>query len=211
MKETLPLILGYLAFILLAISLLVNNEIRFRWLNSMGSLSFVLYGLMIDAFPIIITNGLLLCINIFYLIKIYTTDEDFDLIEFFSTDSLIQKYFSFYQKDILTFFPNFSLQDKENELRFIVLRDLAFANIFVAQISPEGIAFVKINYTVPKYRDFKVGRFIFEKENKYLRSKGIKQIVYKEVINKNHIQFLKIMKFKKVIIDGNKCYAKELS
>ena len=211
MKETLPLILGYLAFILLAISLLVNNEIRFRWLNSLGSISFVLYGLMIDAFPIIITNGLLLCINIFYLIKIYTTDEDFDLIEFFSTDSLIQKYFSFYQKDILTFFPNFSLHDKENELRFIVLRDLAFANIFVAQISLEGIAFVKINYTVPKYRDFKVGRFIFEKENKYLRSKGIKQIVYKEVINKNHIQFLKIMKFKKVIIDGNKCYTKEIS
>ena len=211
MQETLPLILGYLAFILLAISLLVNNEIRFRWLNSLGSISFVLYGLMIDAFPIIITNGLLLCINVFYLIKIYTTDEDFDLIEFFSTDSLIQKYCSFYQKDILTFFPNFSLQDKENELRFIVLRDMAFANIFVAQISPEGIAFVKINYTVPKYRDFKVGRFIFEKENKYLRSKGIKQIVYKEVINKNHIQFLKIMKFKKIIIDGNKCYAKELS
>ena len=211
MKETIPLILGYLAFILLAISLLVNNEIRFRWLNSLGSLSFVLYGLMIDAFPIIITNGFLLCINIYYLIKIYTTDEDFDLIEFFSNDTLIQKYFSFYQKDILTFFPDFSLQDKENELRFIVLRDLAFANIFVAQISSEGIAYVKINYTTPKYRDFKVGKFIFEKENKYLKSKGIKQIVYKEVINKNHIQFLKIMKFKKVIIDGNKCYTKEIS
>ena len=211
MKETIPLILGYLAFILLAISLLVNNEIRFRWLNSLGSLSFVLYGLMIDAFPIIITNGFLLCINIYYLIKIYTTDEDFDLIEFFSNDTLIQKYFSFYQKDILTFFPDFSLQDKENELRFIVLRDLAFANIFVAQISSEGIAYVKINYTTPKYRDFKVGKFIFEKENKYLKSKGIKQIVYKEVINKNHIQFLKIMKFKKVMIDGNTCYTKEIS
>ena len=211
MKETIPLILGYLAFILLAISLLVNNEIRFHWLNSLGSLSFVLYGLMIDAFPIIITNGFLLCINIYYLIKIYTTDEDFDLIEFFSNDTLIQKYFSFYQKDILTFFPDFSLQDKENELRFIVLRDLAFANIFVAQISSEGIAYVKINYTTPKYRDFKVGKFIFEKENKYLKSKGIKQIVYKEVINKNHIQFLKIMKFKKIIIDGNKCYTKEIS
>ena len=66
MKETLPLILGYIAFILLAVSLLVNNEIRFRWLNSLGSLSFVLYGLMIDALPIIITNGFLLCINIYY-------------------------------------------------------------------------------------------------------------------------------------------------
>ena len=210
-KETLPVILGYIAFILLAVSLLVNNEIRFRWLNSLGSLSFILYGLMIDALPIIITNSFLLCINIYYLIKIYNTDEDFDLIEFLPDDSLIQKYFSYYQKDIYTFFPDFSLQDKENELRFIVLRDLAFANIFVAKYTSEGIAYVKINYTVPKYRDYKVGRFIFDKENEYLKSKGVKKIVYKGVINKNHIQFLKIMKFKKINIDSNECYLKEIS
>ncbi len=211
MKETIPHILGYLAFILLAISLLVNNEIRFRWLNSLGSLSFALYGLMIDALPIIITNGFLLCINIYYLIIIYNTDEDFDLIEFLPNDSIIQKYFSFYQKDILTFFPNFSFHDKENEMRFIILRDLAFANIFVAQFTSEGIAYVKLNYTVPKYRDYKIGKFIFDKENKYLKSKGVKKIVYKGVINKNHLQFLKIMKFKKINIEGNECYTKEIS
>ena len=211
MKETIPHILGYLAFILLAISLLVNNEIRFRWLNSLGSLSFALYGLMIDALPIIITNGFLLFINIYYLIIIYNTDEDFDLIEFLPNDSIIQKYFSFYQKDILTFFPNFSFHDKENEIRFIILRDLAFANIFVAQFTSEGIAYVKLNYTVPKYRDYKIGKFIFDKENKYLKSKGVKKIVYKGVINKNHLQFLKIMKFKKINIEGNECYTKEIS
>jgi len=55
--------IGYLASILLAISLLVNNDLKFRWLNSFGCLSFIIYGLMIHAFPIILTNVILLVIN----------------------------------------------------------------------------------------------------------------------------------------------------
>lgn len=210
MTETISLILGYLATLLLALSLLVNNDIRFRWLNSFGSASFILYGLALGAFPVMITNGLLLCINIYYLIKIYRTHEDFDLLEFRPDDKIVNKYLTFYKKDISTYFPGFILEDKESELRFVVLRDLAFANIFVAHITPEGIAYVKINYTVPKYRDLKVGRFIFDQEKKCLIGKGVKQIAYREVYNKDHERFLRVMEFKKEILDAGECYVKRI-
>ena len=62
---------GYLAFVFLAISLLVNNDIRFRWINSLGGLCFVFYGILINAFPIILTNAVLFSINIFFLVKIF--------------------------------------------------------------------------------------------------------------------------------------------
>jgi hypothetical protein len=202
---------GYAATLLLAISLLVNNDIRFRWTNSFGSIAFVLYGISLHAWPVILTNGLLLCINLFYLVKIYKTHEDFDLSEFHPAEQIIRKYYSFHKSDILKFFPDFSFEEKENELRFVVLRDLAFANIFVAHIDENGSAFVKINYTVPKYRDLKVGKFIFEKEKKYLIDKGIKKIVYKRVYNKNHEHFLKIMGFNKQLVDGSECYFKTLN
>jgi hypothetical protein len=39
------------------------------------------------------------------------------------------------------------------------------ANIFSAKVDAAGNAEVLINYTVPKYRDFKVGKYIFENEN----------------------------------------------
>jgi len=211
MNNLLPLLLGYLASVLLAISLLVTNDIRFRWLNSLGCLSFILYGVVIGASPVILTNSLLLVINVIYLIKIYRTTENFDLLEFEPKDLIIRKFLKFYRKDIRNYFPEYSIDETSDQIRFAVLRDLVIANIFAAQIDEEGTAFVKINYTVEKFRDYKVGRFIFEKENKYLFEKGVKQIAYEKVLNKNHEQFLKVMGFEKVLYKNNKCYLKKLS
>lgn len=211
MNEFLTQSFGYVASILLAFSLIVTNDIRFRWLNSLGCLAFIVYGIALSAFPIILTNTLLLGINLYYLIRIYRTTENFDLLEFTQSDIIIRKFLSFYQKDINNYFPDYSISETGDQLRFVVLRDLVIANIFAAQISPDGTAYVQINYTLEKFRDFKVGKFIFEKENNYLFSKGVKQIAYKKVDNKNHERFLKIIGFEKKNINGNNYYVKTLT
>lgn len=195
-------LIGYLASVLLAISLLVNNDLKFRWLNAFGCLSFIIYGVLIDAIPIVITNFILLFINLFYLLKIYRTKEDFDLLEFRTDDKIIQKFLSYYAKDIQNYFPDFQLRHDEADIKFVVLRDMVIANIFIATITGDGIGTVKINYTVPKYRDYKVGRFIFEKENKFLVSKGIRELTYKRVFNKGHAEFLNVVGFERRVIDG---------
>ncbi len=208
MNQIISLGLGYLASLLLALSLLVNNDIRFRWLNSFGCLAFILYGIMISAMPIIITNSLLLIINSYSLVKIYLRHEKFDLLEFNPDDALIKKFLDFYSKDIQAYFPEYHSEANHPELRFVVLRDLAIANIFVVSISPEGNAEVKINYTVEKYRDFEVGKFIFDTEKKYLANKGVKRICYRKIFNKDHERFLKIMGFNKD--DGQWAYSKNI-
>lgn len=186
---------GYLASLLLGLSLLVNNDLKFRWLNTGGCLCFIVYGVLINAFPIILTNTLLLCINGYGLYKIYNKKEDFDLLEFGPDATLIKKFLSFYANDVAAYFPNFSMTDDAAAVRFVVLRDVVVANVFVATLKGDGVAEVHLNYTVSRYRDYKVGRFIFEKEKEYLLSKGIKILVYKEVFNKSHLQFLRVMGF----------------
>lgn len=188
---------GYLASVLLGISLLVNNDLKFRWLNTGGCLAFIVYGILINAFPIILTNALLLLINLYSLLKIYKKKEDFDLLEFGTDATLIAKFLGFYEEDIKLYFPDFQLKDAENDIRFVVLRDIVIANVFVATVTQDGTAEVKLNYTVPKYRDYKVGRFIFEKEKDYLAAKGVRRLVYNRVHNKSHEQFLKVMGFEK--------------
>jgi len=190
-------IIGYVASVLLALSLLVNNDLKFRWLNMFGCLSFIIYGILITAFPIILTNSILLLINAYYLIKTYSTKENFDLLEFTPGDKIITKFLQFYSKDIESYFPAYKLSGNDNDIRFVTLRDMVIANIFVAELSAEGVAYVKINYTVPKYRDYKVGTFIFQKENSFLLGKGITKVVYNIVTNKEHAAFLKKMGFKK--------------
>jgi GNAT superfamily N-acetyltransferase len=208
MINILAQLLGYLAFIFLAVSLWVNNDIKFRWINSLGSLSFVFYGVLIHAFPIVLTNGVLFAINIYFLIKIYRRQEKFDLVEFRNDAALIPKFLSFYQKDIAAYFPGFVMGEGQNEIRFVVLRDIVVANLFVATVNTNGDAIVKINYTVPKYRDYKVGRFLFEEGKEFLRNKGIKRIIYLQVPNAQHEKFLKVMGFKKERFEATDCYMK---
>jgi hypothetical protein len=210
MINILAQLLGYLAFIFLAISLWVNNDIKFRWINSLGSLSFVFYGILIHAFPIVLTNAVLLAINIYFLFKIYRRQEKFDLVEFNHDAALIPRFLSFYQKDIEAYFPGFAMGAMEKEIRFVVLRDIVVANLFVAVIHDNGDAIVKINYTVPKYRDYKVGRFLFEEGKAFLNSKGVKRIVYQQVFNNNHEKFLKVMGFKKEKFVTGDCYIKNI-
>lgn len=210
MINILAQLLGYFAFIFLAVSLWVNNDIKFRWINSLGSLCFVFYGILIEAFPIVLTNGVLLAINIYFLFKIYRRQEKFDLVEFRNDAALIPKFLSFYQKDIEAYFPGFVMEGQENEIRFVVLRDIVVANLFVATVNTNGDAFVKINYTVPKYRDYKVGRFLFDEGKEFLHNKGIKRIIYSQVHNPQHEKFLKVMGFKKEIPETGDCYVKNI-
>jgi hypothetical protein len=201
---------GYLASLALIIALLVNNDLKFRWYNAAGNVIFIFYSIIIHAFPVLITNSILLFINVVYLFKVYRRIEIFDLIEFKGEEQLVSKFLEFHQKDIMAYFPEFKPEEMKDNLNFVVIRDLVIANIFSASITTEGDANVLINYTVKKYRDYKVGRFIFEKERDKLIAKGIKRIVYKKIYNKQHTKFLKIMGFKQVNIEGSENFIKTL-
>jgi hypothetical protein len=203
-------IIGYLASVLLGISLMMNDDLKFRWVNAFGCLFFIIYGFMISAFPIVLTNAFLLLINVYYLVKIYRTTEDLELMEFKGDEKLIHKFLGFYKKDIHHFFPGYVYEPNEKNIRFVVLRDLVIANIFIAELKEDGTAVIQLNYTVPKYRDYKIGEFIFNKENKFLSEKGVKRIVYESVANKKYQKLLKKLNFKIITTNGTNHFIREI-
>lgn len=202
-------IFGYFASLLLAISLLVNNDFKFRWLNTFGCAFFIAYGILISAYPIILTNFILLLINVIYLVRIYRRQDHFDFLEFKEGDMMINKFLSFHKQDISRYFPEFNINASGN-ISFVVLRDMVIANIFVATVSANGDAVLSMNYTVPKFRDYKVGRFIFDKEKSYLVSKGVKKLIYTQIFNKQHQAFLKVMGFIDEPVNGLPGFVKYL-
>ena len=201
---------GYLASVLLAIGLLVNNDLKFRWLNTGGNVAFITYGVILGAVPIILTNSLLLAINVYYLYKIYNRQERFELLGFENGGILVDRFLDFYKADIAHYFPGFRREQLDNQLNFVVLRDLVIANIFSVAPGVDGNAEVIINYTVPKYRDFKVGRFIFDREKQYLLSKGVTTVFYRTVANKNHEKFLRVNGFATQQLQGETVLARQL-
>lgn len=62
---------GYLASVVVAISLMMSNIKKLRWWNLIGAALFVAYGLAIDALPVALVNFFIVLIDLFYLIKLY--------------------------------------------------------------------------------------------------------------------------------------------
>lgn len=195
--------LGYLASLMLIFALLAKSDLNFRYFGMAGNIFFIAYALIVEAYPVLLTNVILLGINGYYFYKLLNLKEDFELMEFTGNEKLIQKFLFFYKTDIENYFPTFKKEDLEGSLNFVVLRNLVIANISSVKIDDAGKGEVLINYTVPKYRDFKIGTFIFEREKEFLKTNGVKYLHYSNLKNKNHIQFLKKMNFIKTA-DGFK-------
>jgi len=64
-------VLGYVASVMVAISLMMKDIILLRWLNFVGCSFFVAYGYAIEAWPVAGMNAFVAGINIYHLIKIY--------------------------------------------------------------------------------------------------------------------------------------------
>jgi len=58
---------GYLAMTVLLISFTMKNVTKLRIINSVGCFFFVIYGLLISQYPIVITNVAIILINFYYL------------------------------------------------------------------------------------------------------------------------------------------------
>jgi len=202
--------LGYLASFMLALGLLVNNDLKFRWFNTCGNVAFIIYGIIISAYPVLLTNVILICINVFYLYRIYNRKEYFELIEFDNGGVMVDRFLSFYKEDIANYFPDFNREQMIGNLNFVVLRDLVIANIFSAKKDEAGNAAVVLNYTVPKYRDFKVGRYIFDSEKEFLLSKGVRKVYYRKIANEKHKRFLEVTGFSTDEINDQPCIARNI-
>ncbi|MCL1091212.1 hypothetical protein L2744_16700 [Shewanella profunda] len=62
---------GYLASVVVAISLMMSNIKKLRWWNLIGAALFVSYGVAIDAYPVALVNFFIVLIDIYYLVKLY--------------------------------------------------------------------------------------------------------------------------------------------
>src|SRR5690606_31118923 len=58
---------GYLASALVVLSLTMTSVVRLRTISLAGSIAFVVYGAMLGAVPILISNAVIAAINVWFL------------------------------------------------------------------------------------------------------------------------------------------------
>lgn len=62
--------LGYVATFFVATSFLFKSIINLRIVNTIGAVLFVIYGVIIAAYPVALLNGFLVCVNLYQLYRL---------------------------------------------------------------------------------------------------------------------------------------------
>lgn len=63
-------ILGYVATFFVAASFLFKSIVHLRIVNSVGAAIFVIYGMIIAAYPVALLNAFLVCVNLYQLYRL---------------------------------------------------------------------------------------------------------------------------------------------
>jgi len=201
--------LGYLASAVVLISLLMTSIKKLRWINLIGSVLFGIYGFMIGSIPTGLMNFGIVIINVYYLIKIYTTEDYFKVMSVSKDEQYLKQFVAFYERDIHKFSDLSNEIIEQARIKFFILRNMNPAGLFVADPVDEETLEIRLDYVVPEFRDFKVGSYVFENQRDFFINSGYKQFVTYSKIEE-HVNYLKKMGFQASKKDGKDCYIKEI-
>ncbi|MHB8962196.1 MAG: hypothetical protein ACYC5K_03500 [Saccharofermentanales bacterium] len=187
--------IGYLASVLVLVSLLMSSIIKLRWINLVGSLVFSVYGFLIGALPVGFMNLGIVVINIYYLIRIYGAKELFQIMPV-EKDSVYLKYFlEFYDSEIKKFFDEYDNAVQSGLSGFFILRNMVPAGLFIARRADGQTLEVGLDFVTPEYRDFKIGRYLFEERRDYFLDLGVSRLTATST-NIRHSRYLVKMGFR---------------
>jgi len=199
-------ILGYIASALVAVSLMMKAIIKLRIINLIGSVFFSVYGIIIVAYPVACVNGFVAFINIYYLFEIFTAKEYFSILEVNPDSDYLKMFLNYHYEDITKYITTFTLDQVDRCNVFFVLRNSVPAGLVCFENREDNSVFVKLDYVIPGYRDFKTGNFVY---NKILKERNIRKI-YSSSENKVHQKYLKKMGFEKTELNQKTLYCLEL-
>lgn len=187
--------IGYLGSALVLVSFLMVSVVKLRIVNTIGSVIFTIYAFIIHSYPTAIMNLCLVMINIYYLVKMSNTSEsnkEYDLVEVSPLDGMLQYSVNRLKSDIEQCFPGIQLDFSQADSAYLICYKGAPAGIFVGNKLDDSSIEILLDYSLPEYRDFSIGTFLFAK----LAEKGIRSLTYKGS-DKNHKEYLDKNGFKK--------------
>ncbi|AIO18325.1 hypothetical protein KQ51_00437 [Candidatus Izimaplasma bacterium HR1] len=202
--------IGYVASLIVLVSLLMSSLKKLRWINLIGAVLFGLYAFfIIESLPTGVMNLGIVIIDAYYLVKMYTSKDYFKLQPITKDSELLSSFLDFYQDDINKFIELDKIYISGSDVKLYVLRNMTLAGLFSGNKLDSKTLNIELDYAVPQYRDFKMGSFVFDENKEYFKELGFKKFVtFTDELM--HINYLKKMGFVETTIDSKTAYMKEI-
>lgn len=180
---------GYAGSVLVLVAFLMTSVVRLRIVNSIGSLIFAVYALIIHSYPTAIMNFCLVLINIHYLRGLKNKGDSYELICVEAGDHFLDYMLNHYREDIEKCFPGIRMELQEVNRAYIVCCSTAPAGVMLGR-EEGGVLDIMLDYSTPAYRDCSIGEYLLAR----LPEKGIRTLRYAGPVQ-NHREYLSKMGF----------------
>ncbi|MBN2604798.1 MAG: hypothetical protein JXR62_03095 [Bacilli bacterium] len=201
--------IGYVASLIVLVSLLMSSIKKLRWINLIGALLFGAYGFLIGSFPTGFMNLGIVVIDVYYLVRMYLSKEYFRVLPIQNDTEYLSYFLDFYKEDINRFSDIEKIDFNHAEVKLYLLRNMTPAGIFICNKYNSNTLEIVLDYAIPLYRDFKLGMFIFESQKLYFLGKGYNRFIV-STNNDDHIKYVKKMGFVESKIGNDIYYTKTI-
>ena len=190
-SETILQIVGYFSTLLILISFLMTSVLKLRLVNLVGSAIFVVFAFLTKSYPTAIMNVGLCIINIYFIIRLLRYKRLTTALPIERDNAYLQEFLRFYREDILKYFPSLDADIKDAEGAWFVYYDMDPVSLLLGKKQDDGALEVRLDYSIPKYRDSSVGRFF---HSYLLKDQGFRALEVRSATEK-HAKYLKKVGF----------------
>ena len=168
-------LIGYVGSALVVLSFTMRRIVPLRIISMTAAVIVCAYGLLIDAWPVIITNAIIVVIHTFYLYRELTRSHEFDLVPIPSDSPFLLDFLAGHLSDIQRSQPDF-VEPLPQDLAYIYMRDGMPAGVLIGGVSADRLN-VRIDYVLPAFRDSRLGAWLYEKDGgRRLKAAGIREV-----------------------------------
>ena len=182
-------VVGYIGSALVLVSFLMTSVFKLRVINTIGGIIFAIYALIIKSYPTAVMNIALVIINLRFLWKMRTDSKVYDLVETTPADNYLGYLLGYWAADIKTCFPGLEIDLSASNIAYILGCESNPAGLFLAAREGDELK-VQLDYSLPAYRDFSLGAYLYGE----LAKRGISKVSYSGP-DENHKVYLEKMGF----------------
>ena len=160
---------GYAASLVVAVSLMMSSLIKLRWFNLVGSTMFSSYGFIIGSLPVGFLNLFIVVINIINLLRMYREKDDFRIMSLSGDSEYLSYFLECHRKEIEKYFPLFDFAQLGERNAFYLVKNSIPIGLLIGHKQNENTFMIELDYVVAQFRDFKMGSFLYQKTDFFLR------------------------------------------
>jgi len=169
-------LIGYAASALVVVSLAMTSVVRLRAISLVGSLTFVVYGVLIDSVPIVVTNAAIAVLNVWFLRTELGGKRHLGATVVAADDPFLIDFLRYHLPDIHRFQPEFELPTAEPALlAMLLMRDGLPAGALVGSLH-DGELHVRLDYVTKPYRDSQLSQWLYGPGSGVLRRLGVERV-----------------------------------